>query len=51
MTVVEAINLFELEMKNEILNSHLDETSKDLMLKAVTNVAAVVISTHESSGK
>lgn len=46
MTVIEVIELFKNEMKSEVYNSTLDETSKELMIQSVEDVTRTVTDTY-----
>lgn len=51
MTVPEAIELFAHEMINEIYHSPADETSKDILVESVKNVAETVTATYKATKK
>ena len=51
MTVPDAIELFKNEMNNEIFHSSADSSLQDSLLKAVDDVATIVMQTYEAEKK
>lgn len=51
VTVPEAVELFENEMKNEVFNSCCNDLDKDALVEAVKKVAQTVINTYNAERK
>lgn len=47
MTALEAIKLFQRKVHNEIIHSSADEDLQDSLIRAVNNVATLVIAVYE----
>ena len=47
LTTLEAIKLFQRKVHNEIIHSSADEDLQDSLIRAVNNVAALVIAAYE----